>query len=259
MKITVVGGTGLIGTTVVRLLQGQGHDVVTAARATGVNSYTGEGLPEALEGASVVVDVSNSSYVDEAAAREFFYASTLNLLTYGDLAGVGHHVTLSVVGTDRLARAQGGYFIAKQQQERLIMTSGRPFSIVHSTQFFEFIRAIADSAAAHRSPRLPDVQVRPIAADDAAAAVAGAALSAPTSAIREVAGPETFGLRDLAMMDLRFRQDDRELPPDPLGTYFGARLARTDLLPGPAAEIMPTRYHQWRVARPLAGWPVGRR
>lgn len=256
MKITVVGGTGLIGTRVVRLLRARGYDVVAAARGTGVNSYTGEGLPEALDGASVVVDVSNSSYVDEAAAREFFYASTLNLLTYGDAAGVGHHVVLSVVGTDRLARAQGGYFIAKELQERLIMASGRPFSIVHSTQFFEFIRAIADSAASDRSSHLPDVKVRPIAADDVGAAVVDAAVAAPTGAIGEIAGPEVFGLLELAAMDLRYRQNDREVGPDPLGTYFGARLERDDLLPGDDARVMPTRYHQWRVAEPLPGWPV---
>lgn len=256
MKITVVGGTGLIGTRVVRILRARGHDVVAAARATGVNSYTGEGLPEALDGASVIVDVSNSSYVDEAAAREFFYASTLNLLTYGDASGVAHHVALSVVGTDRLARAQGGYFIAKEQQERLIMASGRPFSIVHSTQFFEFIRAIADSTTSERSPQLPDVQVRPIAADDVAEAVADTALAAPTGAINEIAGPEVFGLLELAATDLRYRQDDREVKPDPLGTYFGARLEHDDLLPGDDARIMPTRYHAWRVTEPLPDWPV---
>ena len=256
MKITVVGGTGLIGTRVVRLLRDRGHDATAAARATGVNSYTAEGLAEALDGASTVVDVSNSPYVDEAAAREFFYASTLNLLTYGDAAGVGHHVALSVVGTDRLARAQGGYFIAKQQQERLVMASGRAFSIVHSTQFFEFIRAIADSAASGRVPQLPDVRVRPIAADDVAEAVADAAVAAPSGAIDEIAGPEVFGLLELAAMDLRYRHDDREVAPDPLGTYFGARLGRDELLPGDAARVMPTRYHDWRVAGPLSGWPV---
>jgi uncharacterized protein YbjT (DUF2867 family) len=259
VKITVVGGTGLIGTRVVRLLRSQGHDVVAAARATGVNSYTGEGLPEALEGASVVVDVSNSSYVDEAAAREFFYASTLNLLTYGDAAGVGNHVSLSVVGTDRLARAQGGYFIAKQQQERLIATSGRPFSLVHSTQFFEFIRAIADSAVADRSTHLPDVQVRPIAADDVASAIVDATMIAPTGVVNEIAGPEVFGLLELAAMDLRYRQDDREVAPDPLGTYFGARLQRTDLLPGDDVRIMPTRYHEWRAAERVPDWPLAER
>ena len=165
MRITVIGGTGLIGTKLVGKLRAEGHDVVVAARATGVNSYTGEGLEQALSGAEVVIDVSNSSYTDEAAAREFFYASTMNLLTYGDAAGVGHHVALSVVGTDRLARAQGGYFIAKEQQERLLTASRRPFSIVHATQFFEFVRSITDAAMRSGVVRVADVLIQPMAAD----------------------------------------------------------------------------------------------
>ncbi|GAB2831796.1 SDR family oxidoreductase [Microbacterium insulae] len=256
MKITVVGGTGLIGSRVVKLLSESGHDVVTAARETGVNSYTGEGLAEALAGASIVIDVSNSSYIDEAGAREFFYTSTMNLLTYGDSAGVDHHVALSVVGTDRLARGQGGYFIAKEQQERLIVASGRPFSIVHATQFFEFIRFIADTAAATRQPRLPDVLVQPIAADDVAQAVAETAVGPASGEVLEFAGPEIFSLTELAEIDLLFRHDEREVRPDPLGTYFGARLASRDLLPASTARVMPTRYHEWRVSEPVAGWPT---
>lgn len=159
MRITVIGGTGLIGTKLVRRLRDQEHDVLVAARATGVNSYTGEGLEDALAGAETVIDVSNSSYTDQAAAQEFFYGSTMNLLTYGDAAGVRHHVALSVVGTDRLARAQGGYFIAKEQQERLLNASGRPFSIVHATQFFEFIRNITDSAMRSGVARVADVLI----------------------------------------------------------------------------------------------------
>lgn len=257
MRITVIGGTGLIGARVVRLLERGGHEVVAAARATGVDSFTGEGLADALEGAEVVVDLSNSSYVDEAAAREFFAASTLNLLTYGAAAGVRHHVALSVVGTDRLAHAQGGYFIAKEQQEKLITTSRRPFSIVHATQFFEFIRVIADSAVRERGLRLPDVFVRPIAADDVAAAVVQTALSEPAGGIVEFAGPEIFSLTALAALDLRYRHDDREIVPDPLGTYFGARLAPRDLLPAPNAQIAGIRYHDWRIHAPAAPWLTG--
>ena len=257
MRITVIGGTGLVGTKLVGLLGGKGHDVVVAARATGVNSYTGEGLEEALSGADVVIDVSNSSYTDEAAAREFFYASTLNLLTFGDAAGVGHHVALSVVGTDRLARAQGGYFIAKEQQERLLMASGRPFSIVHGTQFFEFIRSITDAAMRSGVARVADVLIQPMAADDVAMAVADVALGSPLYGVREYAGPEVFELGEVSRQDLRFRHDDREVGPDPLGTYFGARLARRDLLPEATATIAPTRFHDWRVQFPVAGWPVG--
>lgn len=250
MRITVIGGTGLIGTRLVRTLRGSGHDVVVAARSTGVNSYTGEGLEDALVGADVVVDVSNSSYTDEEAAREFFYGSTMNLLGYGDAAGVGHHVALSVVGTDRLARAEGGYFVAKEQQERLLVSSGRPYTLVHATQFFEFIRKITDHAMRGSASYVADVLVQPMAADDVAAAVAQAALAEPRFGVIEHGGPEIFSLSEIAALDLRWRQDDREVVPDPLGTYFGAHLARRDLLPEATATIAPTRYHDWRVQTP---------
>lgn len=245
MRITVIGGTGLVGAKVVARLQRSGHEAVVAARATGVNAYTGEGLAAALAGAEAVIDVSNSSYVDEAAARDYFYAATLNLITYGAALGIPHHIALSVVGTDRLARRQGGYFIAKAEQERLITTSGRPFSIVHATQFFEFVRHITDAAFRDDAAHVADVLTRPIAADDVAAAIVRTATASPTGGIREVAGPEIFELGELARLDLRRRKDDREVVPDPLGTYFGARLLRTDLLPGPEASIAPTRFRAW--------------
>ncbi|UJP08712.1 NmrA family NAD(P)-binding protein [Microbacterium sp. KUDC0406] len=251
MRITVIGGTGLIGTKLVRALREAGHDVLAAARATGVNSYTGEGLSDALEGAEVLIDVSNSSYTDEAAAQEFFYVSTINLLSYGEAAGVKHHVALSVVGTDRLARAEGGYFVAKQEQERLIMASGRPYSLVHATQFFEFIRNITDHAVRTGAVRVADVLVQPMAADDVADAVARVSLGQARYATVEYGGPEIFSLTELAKIDLRSRKDDREVAPDPLGTYFGARLASRDLLPEATATIAPTRYHDWRLRRPL--------
>jgi uncharacterized protein YbjT (DUF2867 family) len=250
MRIAVIGGTGLIGTRVVARLRETGHDVVVAARATGVNSYTGEGLEEALEGVETVVDTSNSSYLDEEAAREFFYASTMNLLTYGDAAGVRHHVALSVVGTDRLARSEGGYFQAKAAQERLITASGRPYSIVHGTQFFEFVRSITAAAMHSGIAHVADALVQPIAADDVAAAVARTALGRPTQSIVEHAGPEIFELRELAERELQWTSDEREVVADPLATYFGARLDRWELLPDADAIVAPTTFHQWRVQAP---------
>lgn len=246
MKITVIGGTGLIGAKLTRALDDAGHEVLVGARATGVNSYTGEGLEEALIGADVLVDVSNSSYTDEEAARDFFYTSTMNLLSYGRAVGVPHHVALSVVGTDRLARAEGGYFAAKEQQERLIIESQQPYSLVHATQFFEFIRNITDNATHGGKVRVADVLVQPMAAADVAGAVAEVALGRPLYGMVEFAGPEVFSLEQLAVQDLRFRQDEREVTADPLGTYFGSHLQSRDLLPEATARIAPTRYHDWR-------------
>jgi len=246
MRITVVGGTGLIGARLVRRLGADGHEVVAASRATGVNSYTGEGLAEALEGADVVVDVSNSSYLDERGAQDFFYGSTLNLLTYGAVAAVGHHIALSVVGTDRLAAGQGGYFIAKAQQQRLILESGRRFTIVHATQFFEFVRNIADQATRSGVAHAADVLIQPMAADDVAAAVAAVAGDAPVNGIVENAGPEVFELGELLRRDLR--HDGRQVVADPLGTYFGAAVGRRDLLPGSGARLATTRFADWQEA-----------
>ena len=248
MRIAVIGGTGLIGSRLVSRLAGSGHDVVAASRATGVDSYTGEGLAEALAGAETLIDVSNSGYLDERGANEFFYASTLNLLTFGAAAGVRHHVALSVVGTDRLARTEGGYFAAKAAQERLIRNSGRPYTIVHATQFFEFLQSIADAASAQHIVRLSNALIQPIAADDVAAAVEATAVDAPVNGVIEFAGPESFRLSELVRRELRLRGDPREVVADPLARYFGTELDERELLPGAAATIAPTRFDEWIAA-----------
>jgi len=243
MKIAVVGGTGLIGTRLVATLEDQGHDVVVASRATGVNSYTGERLAEALAGVETVVDVSNSGYLDEAGARDFFYGSTLNLLTFGAAAGVAHHVALSVVGTDRLAASEGGYFAAKLAQEKLIAASSLPYSIVHATQFFEFITSIADAATSAGVVAVARALIQPMAADDVAAAVARVAVGAPIGGMVEFAGPEQFRLDDLVRRGIR--SDPREVVADPLARYFGARLGERELLPSASATLTSTRLTDW--------------
>jgi len=248
MKIVVIGGTGLIGSRVVARLIEHGHPTVAASRATGVNSFTGEGLAEALSGANVVVDVSNSSYADEEGAREFFETSTLNLLTYGAAAGVTHHVALSVVGTERLAASERGYFRAKFEQEKLITASKRSFTIVHATQFFEFLGSIADSATHGNSVRLSKAMVQPMAADDVASAVARIAASAPANGIVEFAGPDVFLLEDLVRRRLTAANDPRSVVADPLARYFGNNLAEDELLPGPGAVIAGTRFEDWLMA-----------
>ncbi|MGD8169557.1 SDR family oxidoreductase [Herbiconiux sp. P16] len=244
-KIVVIGGTGLIGAKTVALLQARGHEVVAAARATGVNSYTGDGLADALEGAQTVVDTSNSSYTDEAGALDFFETSTLNLLSYGAAAGVANHVALSVVGTERLAATEGGYFRAKHAQEQLVRESGRPFTIVHGTQFFEFIGSIADAAVDGDRVRVAEAFIRPMAADDVAAAVVRAALAAPVGGIVENAGPEEGRLDGFVRRRLAFANDPREVSADPLAAYFGSRLGARDLLPGPDATLATTDFDTW--------------
>ena len=251
MKIVVVGGTGLIGTKVVDRLSRAGHDVVVASRATGVNSYTAQGLEEALDGADTVVDLSNSSYTDQAGALDFFYASTLNLLTFGQALGVRHHVALSVVGTDRLAQTERGYFFAKDAQETLIRRSGLPYSLVHATQFFEFVRSIGDAAARNNLIRLARASVQPIAADDVAAAVVQTSLGEPTLSTREFAGPEVFAMTDLVRLELGSRKDTRQVVADPLARYFGNSLTADELLPAADAFHFTTRFEDWLAQQPV--------
>ena len=243
MKIVVIGGTGLIGSKLVGKLDERGHDAVPAAPNTGVNTLTGEGLSEVLEGAQVVVDVSNSPDWDDDAVMHFFQTSSRNLLAAEAAAGVGHHVALSVVGTDRLT--ESGYFRAKLAQEELIEGSSIPYSIVHATQFFEFMNGIADQATDGNAVRLPPVLIQPMAADDVASAVARVAIAPPLNGIAEIAGPEQFRLDELIRGALTARNDPREVITDPHAPYYGIAVSQRTLLPGDDAQIGNTRFDDW--------------
>jgi uncharacterized protein YbjT (DUF2867 family) len=243
MKLVIIGGTGLIGSKLVTKLREHGHDAVAASPNTGVNTLTGEGLAEALQGASVVVDVSNSPSFEDTAVMEFFTTSTRNLLKACGAAGVKHFVALSVVGTDRLP--ESGYFRAKIAQERLIKASGLPYSIVHATQFFEFVKSIAAAATQGNTVRLAPVFIQPIAADDVAKAVGRIAVGTPANGIVEVAGPEQYRLDELIREGLKARQDPREVVVDPQSRYFGAMLSERTLVPADGAQLGEIRFRQW--------------
>ncbi len=243
MKVVVIGGTGLIGSKVVSKLNEHGHQAVAAAPNTGVNTLTGEGLAEVLEGAEVVVDVSNSPSFADDAVMDFFRTSTTNLLKAEANAGVTHHVALSVVGTERLQ--ESGYFRAKQAQEELIKDSGIPWSIVHATQFFEFMKGIAESATEGDTVRLAPVKIRPVHSDDVAATVGRTAVGTPVRGVVEVAGPDTFQLDELIRKGLAAKNDPRTVVADPHAPYFGAELAEATLLPGPGARIGEMRFGDW--------------
>jgi uncharacterized protein YbjT (DUF2867 family) len=247
MKVVVIGGTGLVGSKVVQLLNDHGHTAVAAAPNTGVNTITGEGLAEALTDAAVVVDVSNSPSLEGDAALTFFQTSTTNLLAAEKAAGVGHHVALSVVGTEELAEGSG-YFRAKLAQEELIQRSDVPYSIVHATQFFEFIKGIADAATEGNTIRLAPVNFQPIAAADVATAVGRTAAGAPLNAIVEVAGPERFRLDELIRTTLAARQDPRTVIADPDAPYWGADLGENTLAPGGYATLFESRFEDWLLA-----------
>ncbi len=243
MKLVIIGGTGLIGSKLVARLTEHGHEAVAASPDTGVNTMTGQGLAEVLEGASVVVDVSNSPSFEEAAVMDFFTTSTRNLLKYEAAAGVKHHVALSVVGTERLP--DSGYFRAKMAQERLIKQSPIPFSIVHATQFFEFVKSIAAAATEGDTVRLAPVLIQPMAADDVAKAVGRIAVGEPLNGTVEVAGPEQFRLDELVRLGLRARRDPREVVADPQSRYFGALLSERTLVPGSGARLGDVRFQEW--------------
>jgi uncharacterized protein YbjT (DUF2867 family) len=243
MKVVVIGGSGLIGSKLVEKLREQGHDARPASPDTGVNTLTGEGLEDALHGADVVVDVSNSPSFEDAAVLEFFETSTRNLLAAETSAGVGHHVVLSIVNADGVPGS--GYLRAKVAQEQLITSSGVPSSIVRSTQFFEFVGRIADDATDGNVVRLPAALIQPIAADDVVAALAGVATAPPLDGMVEIGGPEAFDFAQFVRAGLRARGDRREVVADPQATYFGGALEERSLTPGPDARLGPTRFEDW--------------
>jgi uncharacterized protein YbjT (DUF2867 family) len=243
MKIVVIGGTGLIGSKLVEKLRDEDHEPLAASPDTGVNTITGEGLAEALEGAEVVVDVANAPLWDDAAVMDFFLTSTRNLIGAEATAGIEHHVALSVVGTDRLP--DSGYFRAKVAQEEAVQSGSVPFTILRATQFFEFIGRIADSSANDDGIRLAPVLVQPESAGDVAAALADVALSDPVNGIVELAGPEQFRLDELARRVLVANDDPRPVTADVHARYFGAELDDHSLTPGSDARIAPTRFEDW--------------
>jgi uncharacterized protein YbjT (DUF2867 family) len=243
VKVVVIGGTGLIGSRVVAKLRDEGHDAVPASPDTGVNTLTGQGLEEVLQRATVVVDVSNSPSFEEMAVMNFFTTSTRNLLRYAATAGVRHYVALSVVGTERIPDSP--YLRAKNAQESLITSGGIPYSIVHATQFFEFMKRIADEATDGTTVRLPPVLIQPMAADDVATAVATIAVSTPLNGTVEVAGPQQFRFDELIRQDLRERHDSRTVVTDPHARYFGAELAERSLVPGKDARLGEIRLEDW--------------
>lgn len=243
MKIVVIGGSGRIGSKVVSELREHGHEAIAASPKSGVNTVTGEGLAEVLKGASVVVDVSDSPEWEDTAVLKFFETSTRNLLTHEAAAGVGHHVALSVVGTDRLA--ESGYFRGKIAQEKLIKSSSIPYSIVHATQFFEFLKGLADISTDGGKVHLPHVLFQPMAADDVASGVARVAVGPPINGIVEIAGPEQFRVDELVRRRLASLKDPREVVADPNARYDGAPVSERTLLPGKEARLGETHFADW--------------
>jgi uncharacterized protein YbjT (DUF2867 family) len=252
MKISVIGGTGLIGSKLVKKLRDNGQEVVAASPASGVNTLTGEGLADALKGASVVVDVTNAPSWEDTAVLMFFETSTRNLLAYGAAAGVGHFVALSVVGTERLL--ESGFFRAKLAQENLIKASSIPYTIVRATQFFEFVPKIADFSTEGNQVRLPSVLIQPMAADDVASALGRIATSSPVNRTVEIGGPEKFRLDELARRALAASHDPREVISDPHGRYYGIKVSERTLVPDDDAPLGATRFEDWltHATKPVA-------
>jgi uncharacterized protein YbjT (DUF2867 family) len=256
MKIVIIGGTGLIGSKVVTRLRDQSHEAVPASPDTGVNTLTGEGLAQVLTGAAVVIDVSNSPSFEDAAVLRFFETSTGNLLAAEAAAGVGHHVALSVVGCDRVP--ESGYLRAKVAQEKLIRNSPIPYSIVRATQFFEFVKRIADEATDGNRCRIPPVLFQPIAAADVANAVCRIAVGAPLNGILEVAGPQQFRFDEFIRLGLTARHDPREVIADPHARYFGTELGERSLVPDANAKLGEIRFEDWLAQSAVPAAPAAR-
>jgi uncharacterized protein YbjT (DUF2867 family) len=242
MKIVVIGGTGLIGSKTVAILRQGGHEVVAASPKSGVNTITGEGLKEAMAGTQVVIDLANSPSFEDKAVLEFFETSGRNLLAAEAAAGVQHHVALSIVAIDR---TDNGYFRAKVAQEKLIKTSGIPYTIVRATQFLEFVRGIADSSADGNIVRLPPILFQPIASDDVAANVADVALAPPRNGIVEIAGPERAPLNEIIARYLKAVGDPREVVSDPEARYWGGRVEERSLVPLGEARLGHISLDEW--------------
>ena len=253
MKIVVIGGTGLIGSKLVEKLLDAGHEPLAASPETGVDTLSGDGLAEALEGAQVVVDVSNAPVWDDAAVMDFFQTSSRNVLAAEAASGVGHHVALSVVGADRLP--ESGYMRAKVTQEEMVKGGPVPYTILRATQFFEFIGRIADSSMSGETIHLAPALIQPEAADDVAAALAEVAVSAPVNATMELAGPEQFRLDELARRVLRANHDPREVATDVHARYFGAELDDHSLTPASTPRIAPTYLEDWLSRSVIQGRP----
>jgi uncharacterized protein YbjT (DUF2867 family) len=240
MKIVVIGGTGLIGSKLVTKLRGAGHDTVSASLESGINTYTGKGLEQALDGAQVVIDVSNAPVLDDTAV-DFFHTSSRNIRNAETTAGVSHHVALSIVGIDRLP--DSGYYRGKLAQEEAVQAASAPYTILRATQFFEFLERIADASTEGDTVRLPPVQ--PEAADDVVAALADVAVSEPVNGIVELAGPEPFRLDELAGRVLSAKNDQRQVTSDADARYFGTELDYRSLIPGDNPRIASTRFEDW--------------
>lgn len=243
MKIVVVGGTGLIGSRVVSNLAQRGHEAVAASPSTGMDTMTGEGVADAFQGADVVVDVTNAPSWEDQAVLDFFVTSTKNQLEAEESAGVGHHVALSIVGAD--LEPESGYLRAKVAQEKLIEESGRPYTILRSTQFFEFVRAIAETGADGDTIRLTNALFQPIAGEEVSGFVTEAALAPAANKVLEIGGPEPLPLDELARRALTHDGDTRTVVADPDARYYGAKVKERSLIPGPGAQLGSISFDEW--------------